>query len=300
MFEIKVGFLVSYDYSYLYHSLPLVYKSADKIILAIDKKRVTWSGINFTIADSFFEWIKQIDTEKKITLYEDDFHIPELNTTECDTRERNMLAKQLGDGGWHIQVDSDEYFVDFEGFVDYLRSLESRARNESIHVFTRFITLFKSVKNGFLVVSGNTENIATATNKPDYYYIRNVQDITPVHSPFLVAHQSWARDPGEMEIKLKSWGHRNDFNVDSYFKLWQAIDEHNYKFMHNFHPLNPLFWQALQYIEAHDIQQLIDKIRTQYLLSAKRKKNSFKRLLYNLTPPIVGNLVKNSLGKNAQ
>jgi hypothetical protein len=32
---------------------------------------------------------------------------------ECDTRERNMLAKYMGEGGWHVQIDADEYFADF-------------------------------------------------------------------------------------------------------------------------------------------------------------------------------------------
>jgi len=105
---IKVGFLVSYDYNYLRTSLPLVYAEADSVSLAIDKQRRTWNGGSFTIDDAFFEWLKSMDTKKKIRIYEDDFFDPNLSAIENDSRERNMLAKFMGEGGWHVQVDADE------------------------------------------------------------------------------------------------------------------------------------------------------------------------------------------------
>jgi hypothetical protein len=35
---------------------------------------------------------------------------------ENETRERMMIAQRMGEGGWHVQVDSDEYFLDFGTF----------------------------------------------------------------------------------------------------------------------------------------------------------------------------------------
>lgn len=45
-----------------------------------------------------FEWVKSIDTEGKISIYEDDFYVPGLSNRENDTRERNMLARFMGEG----------------------------------------------------------------------------------------------------------------------------------------------------------------------------------------------------------
>lgn len=115
---IKIGFLISYDYQMLKTSLPLVYASADEIFLAIDYKRRTWSGNSFEISDDFFSWIEIFDKDKKIHIYEDDFYDPSLSVKDNDTRERNMLGIRMGSGGWHLQVDSDEYFVDFSMFVE--------------------------------------------------------------------------------------------------------------------------------------------------------------------------------------
>ena len=38
-----------------------------------------------------------------------------------DTRERTMLSEKMGIGNWLIQIDSDEYFIDFEDFIKQLR-----------------------------------------------------------------------------------------------------------------------------------------------------------------------------------
>ena len=62
---IKVGFLVSYDFKYLYRSIPLVYNDADLIVLAVDKERLTWSGNPLVIDPDFFEWVQKFDVLKK-------------------------------------------------------------------------------------------------------------------------------------------------------------------------------------------------------------------------------------------
>ena len=125
MKKIQVGFLVSYDYELLKNSLPRVYEESDTIILAIDKERKTWNGDSFSINDSFFAWIKEIDILNKVSIYEDDFYVADLSTMECEVRERKMLSEKMGIGNWLIQLDADEYFIDFEGFVNVV---EMKAR----------------------------------------------------------------------------------------------------------------------------------------------------------------------------
>ena len=71
--KIQTGYLVSYDYELLKTSLPTVYSDSDEVFIAIDKNRNTWNGGSFSINDSFFEWIKAFDVDKKVVIYEDDF-----------------------------------------------------------------------------------------------------------------------------------------------------------------------------------------------------------------------------------
>ena len=121
MKKIQVGFLMSYDYEKLKYSIPPVYKEADTIYLALDNKQRTWKGNRFEIDKDFFTWIETFDTAKKIKIYRNNFYIPELSTLQNDTRERYLLAKEMGIGNWLIQVDADEIFIDFKGFVNTLK-----------------------------------------------------------------------------------------------------------------------------------------------------------------------------------
>ena len=121
MKKIHVGFLLSYDYELLKIALPPVYKSSDRIFIAIDQDYLTWSGNKFTVEPSFFDWLKEFDVDHKIELYFDTFYVPNLTTTQMDTRERKLLSDKMGIGNWLIQIDSDEYFIDFEGFVKQIK-----------------------------------------------------------------------------------------------------------------------------------------------------------------------------------
>ncbi|WP_165023362.1 hypothetical protein [Dysgonomonas sp. ZJ279] len=273
--KIKVGYLISYDYQYLEISLPTIYKNADYIALAIDKDRKTWSGTSFNIPDSFFNWIKEIDIDKKIHIYEDSFYDPTLSTIECDTRERNMLARFMGDDGWHIQIDTDEYFLDFSKFIQYIKSLDI---NISTIVYAEWITMFKQSGNDTLLID-SCEIFPLATNRPVYKKARFTDKLKKnIYTKFKVIHQSWARSEDELAFKLKNWSHAQDFNVDAYFNLWKVLDRYTYKYLANFHPMNPPLWKSLECVEADNITILIEKVKEIEAIKIKNNRlfNRFK------------------------
>src|SRR6478609_6414773 len=106
---IKVGFCVAYDWHLLKRSVPLIYPHADVICLSVDKNSKSWGGEKYSFDKrAFREFVSAIDTQNKIDVYEDDFSLPQLSAMENDTRQRNLMAKRMGAGGWHIQIDSDE------------------------------------------------------------------------------------------------------------------------------------------------------------------------------------------------
>lgn len=260
--EIKVGYLVAYDYEYLKYSLPTIYEYADKIVLAIDKNRKTWIGQSFDISTEFFTWLKDFDRENKISIYEEELAVLGLGSMESEVRARNLLAQYLGEGGWHLQIDVDEYFIDFKGFVDYLRSLEYN--KIPLSIYAKWITIFKQEGEDFFLIDSN-ELFPLASNKPQYTLGRaQSSEVKSIHTNFYVLHQSWGRSYEEMQQKLSNWSHKDDFLTfenDSYFSLWKSIDKHNYKYIKNFHPLFNTDWKELTYINAQNIYSLVDKVK---------------------------------------
>jgi hypothetical protein len=69
---------------------------ADKIVVAIDLDRKTWSGNTFLKYLNLFFEIKEILISKQNRFYFDVFYLPELTPMENESRERNMALSKLG------------------------------------------------------------------------------------------------------------------------------------------------------------------------------------------------------------
>lgn len=256
--KIKVGFCVAYDWSMLAYALPLVYDTADAICLSLDKDRRSWANNPFPFHDEgFYDLLKKVDVANKITLIEEDFHVVDLSPMQNEVRQRNIMAERMGKGGWHIQLDCDEYFIDFPRFVKHLKSIST---NRAVNVCCIWVTLFKKIENGYLFImpteNRNIEFIQVATNTPVYEYGRRNGHFN-IYTNFKIAHQSWARTEEEVLQKLNNWGHKDDFSVGDYYKFWQSLSAHNYKTIKDFHPTQPECWPALEYIKAEDLEQFI-------------------------------------------
>lgn len=255
MAVIKVGFLISYDYEFIKTSLPRVYDEVDEIYFAVDVNSLTWSGEVFHIADSFWTWVEEFDKANKITIYRDSFYVEGLSPIECDTRERNLLGKEMGVADWYIQIDSDEYFVDFAVFVNKLKAFKLQG---PVTIGCRVLTLFKQIAIGYLFIADSTERLDFATNNPVYDVSRNnTSQNEQLEWDDLVLHQSWARAPEDIYFKLHNWGHRDDFNLNSFFNLWSAMDEYNHHVVKDFHPLGSGIWPRLKFVEG-SIEQILE------------------------------------------
>lgn len=270
---VKVGILVSYDYDFIRSSLPLLYNDADQITLALDKNRKTWNGESYTIDSGFFDWISAMDTQLKVKIYEDDFYIPGLSTIENDTRERMMLADFMGQGGWHLQIDSDEYFVDFSGFVQYLKSMKhylAEPEKTPIDICVFWTVLYKKVPTGFLYVRGSHEVCFAATNFPNYTAARAGNNKRKF-APFSVLHQTWARGEEEIKMKFRNWSHNIDFNTSAYYQMWKSADERNYHMFHNLHPLKPSQWRALGFVRGVEIKEVVGSLKASGSLKVPKR-----------------------------
>lgn len=277
---IKVGYLISYDYKYLFNSLPLVYPFADVIVLSLDKNRKTWSGNQFDIPELFFEQIKAFDTENKIKIYEDEFYLEGYDTPmELETRQRNLMSNFMQLGGWHLQIDVDEYPIDFKKIIDFLKSNKFLLKLKEyvcVNVLCEWITLYKYDEYGFYYVNPIVEKFYVATNNPNYNKARVVKGKNLVLNEYFI-HQSWARSEAEIQQKVENWGHAKDFDTNLVLDNWKKLNKENYTEFINFHPLIPKTWTSVKFIEAKNIKEFIEKLSIESpKISFKLRKKLFK------------------------
>jgi hypothetical protein len=260
--KIKVGICVAYDWYLLEHALPPIYKDADLICLSLDRNRRSWSGKDFTLDEnSFREFVRQHDPDGKIKIYEDDFSIAKISPAENEVRQRMLMASFMGTGGWHIQIDCDEYFLNFAGFVEYLHSLSFRS--DKINVLCPLLTLFKKVDGGYLVINSHdaktTEYVPVATRYPHYEFGRK-NGYFNIYTNYVLVHQSWARTPDEIVSKLRHWGHSKDFDPEKYTRFWQVLNASNFQTVSDFHPIEPKRWSSLRFVAAADETDLLKNL----------------------------------------
>lgn len=278
--KIKLAYCVAYDWYLLKYSLAQVYDFVDEICLSIDKNKRSWTGNYFDFDEiGFSKLIEQIDTEAKIKIYYDDFSLSSLSPMQNEVRQRNMAAAYLGqDDAWYLQLDADEYFLDFDGFCKELQSITTTRK---VNVCCPFVILFKQTTDGFLYINNKDfekqEMIPIATNAPDYVFGRKNGYFNLITN-HAVLHQSWARSEEEIKQKLQNWGHNKDFNLESYFAFWQSLSAASFKNVINFHPFTPSAWESLKLIRATSIEDLLFQLKdkTFFELSPIRKalKNS--------------------------
>ncbi|KIA95701.1 MULTISPECIES: hypothetical protein [unclassified Flavobacterium] len=261
MKKIQVGFLVSYDYSYLKTALPQVYKESDSIFLAIDKERKTWKGESFIIEDEFFQWIKAVDVDSKIQIIEENFYCPELNSMECEVRERKILSEKMGIGNWLIQLDCDEYFLKFKEFVAFLRTkdhfLDNPEKNQ-VQISPYLINLYKRVDSGMLYVE-KTSKVIVATNYPSYKIGRRTRKRV-IYYKGLVLHECVSRSKEELEMKFSNWGHDFEINKKALIEKWESVNENNYKTIFDFYYLEPERWKRLEFVKGTTFEEIKENL----------------------------------------
>lgn len=270
MKEIQVGFLMSYDYELLKNSIPLVYKEAGNITIALDQDLRTWTGEHFEVDDEFFSWIRSFDTENKIQLYKDDFYKSNLNPMENEVRERKMLASRMGIGNWIIQIDADEYFVDFKKFTEQLKLKNNYLKDPEknpIQIAGYYINLYKYTDDGILYVS-ESRNQKFATNFPGYVTGRNTKKRV-VYIPNLVIHECLSRSEEEIRKKFNNWGHSHQVDIEKFLQKWKKVEQTNYNEFEDFFYLEPEKWKRLNYVQGKTISEIKTTINLEELMPSK-------------------------------
>ena len=292
MKKIHVGFLLSYDYEKLKLSIPSVYRSADRIFIAEDINKNTWTGNKFSVDEDFYKWLEKFDVDNKIEIYRDNFYIPHLSGIQNDTRERHLLSQKMGIGNWLIQVDSDEYFLDFDSFVTQLRKYDSYLDNPKktpIQISGFHVDIYKYLDDGLLYVK-DTCKVLVATNYPNYKLARQSRERV-IYVNSLIFHESLARTENELELKLKNWGHSHEVN-NEFMNKWKRANKDNYNEIKNVFYLNPKQWGSIGYIKTKNIEGLKNHLNeieirkiTSFFIFSKNFGQWFKHLFKKKKSP---------------
>lgn len=256
---ISIGFLVAYDYGFLEQSLPYVYGHTDHIILCMDKSRLSLTGQPYFFDEGFKDQIRQFDTDRKIIWLEKDFYAAGSSPQQVVMRMRNEMLRCMPPSDWYIQLDTDEYFLDFGGFRQWLEQTGKRPVPTMVQVAWK--TMFKQLGKGFLMIGGRKESIGVAINIPVNTGERQHEQAAREEAPFTLLHQSWARGEREIRQKIANWSHARDFDGEAFFRTWQQCGSGNYRFYRNFHPIHGPNWEYLEWVEAAGINELLSHYR---------------------------------------
>ena len=199
----------------------------------------------------------------------------------------------MGEGGWHIQIDSDEYFNDFKSFTDFLKERNNLLQNPEanpVEIHVQWITLFKKVEGGFLYVKDSLDTIEVATNVPKYKYMRATRHSKKIITKYILLHQSWARDDDEIYTKITNWSHRDDSDNLAFFEFWKKINLTNYKEFTNLHENDPTKWNSLGFIAEDEIYSLKLTISAFDLFKLKLKKKLIQFIREKLPVSLQNNI----------
>lgn len=170
---IKILIPVAYDYNLSLNTIKHVYDYADIIQIALDRDRLTWTGDEYEISPEYWKALNALDKHSKIQIYEDKFFVEGKEPIVLDTLQRIAMSEQVGKEGWHIQLDADEYFLDFGRFVSFLRKCERHYKDLPLDIYVNFISMFKRDESGYFLAWPPLEIYPVATNKPNYRRVRS-------------------------------------------------------------------------------------------------------------------------------
>lgn len=221
-------------------TLENAYPHVDHIYIAYSK--MPWEYNSFARShyrNSFdLEKIRSSPFIDKITIIEGDWYTEESQRKSC-------VSAALNDGYYYMMIqDADEFYRD----EDYAKIKNFIKENPHYAYYT---CMMKNFWKGFdkIILGLNGEeytgeaNIVIQLEKGRFENKRNIEPkISKARIPVVCYHGSYVLSDSELQEKLKTWGHHNDFNIQYWFdNVWMKWTEDAV----NLHPLEPPCWSKV-------------------------------------------------------
>jgi hypothetical protein len=182
--------------------------------------------------------------------------------------------------------------VDFKAFVDYLHELDRKKKHVDC-VILEWLIIYKRLPSGYLFVKGSGSVAPVATTRPEYICARIIAHPHKAWYSQRIIHESYARSEQDLWTKLTNWSHNKDFNAEGFFHYWKVIDEKNYMYAQNVHPICPELWKELGYMEAKDMPELLHNLKEDEqndLLQAPKRLPKRIKFFKLCIPPILAEM----------
>jgi hypothetical protein len=222
------------------------YSHVDRIYIAYSEKPWGYNpNARNTYRNSFdLNIIKQSKYINKITIIEGDWLTEESQRNACVDRAK-------GDNIDYLMIhDADEFY-----FHDSFEQIKMFIVNHPAYdIYTcGWISFWKNFK--YITVSnlstkivGNPQIFINLKKDVKFINKRRPNGSQIINIPNAICyHASYVLTDAELQEKLKTWGHHNDFNVDAWYNnIWLKWTPN----MTNIHPVNPPAWcKAIEFNE---------------------------------------------------
>lgn len=242
---------------WIMQTLENAYKNVDHIYIAYSK--MPWqynSNARGTYKNTFdLEKITTSPYIDKITIIEGDWYTEESQRKSC-------FNAAITDGYHYMMIqDADEFYSD----EDYAKIKQYVKDNPHYAYYTCYMKNFwKTFDKIILGLHGEETtgeaNIVINLDKGEFGNKRNIEPkLSRCHIPGVICyHGSYVLSDEELQNKLKTWGHHNDFDIQRWYQnVWLKWQENDI----NLHPLEPPCWSKVVSYDG----TLPDIIRNHYL-----------------------------------
>lgn len=256
-------------------SLGRYYDLLDDLVVLVPTSGKGWRGTNLPVSECL-TIVDAVDVRGIARRVEGDWFNPE-NPLRAETQQRGDGVEALGDSvDWIIQIDNDEVLPDSQLLVRYMQMADDAG---CVQVDWPLRVLYRRIgKNRFLEVCSDAgETVAefapvavrsrvtlVETRRADGPILRvviagddrsllvrrepaatelRVADLSEADA---ILHNSWARTPGEVWAKTRSWGHyAGARGVVYYLRRWLP-SVLLWRSMRDFHPFSSGLWPRLR------------------------------------------------------
>jgi hypothetical protein len=276
------AYVLAADPCWLEASILSYYDVVQKIVISYDQEHKGFSGNRKLPVEACLRRLRAVDHDNKMVFSPGVYARSGHTAMENETHQRECAVREAGENAdWVLQLDNDEVLPRFDALaevLEYAAAMDIPAVEWPMRVLFRTTTdghflevcnrdgserfeypgaicvrpntllaYGRAVSGSFVrpVVVGDWQSLqVTRPSVPNEYRIalENPDDA--------ILHNSWARSPSNIRLKLASWGHNEGWKTWMFYYLRWLPSKYLWKWTRNFHPFSRGLWPALKMLDS--------------------------------------------------